>query len=159
LESVRGGVRPFVEWVEQSRRPTADEATDLLARFAIPVFLLEQLWNAAREMIDRAVEHGKLVGVLRELAGLTDACIRAFSEVRSLPTALEFGSQTATELDAALKRLVEIRSDVARLLQWLETPPPPIDVSKLPAASRERTAAGYISRDELAARLGVSRPR
>ena len=56
LESVRGGVRPFVAWVEQSRRPTADEAAEVRTHAAIPVFLLEQLWNAAREMMDRGVD-------------------------------------------------------------------------------------------------------
>lgn len=159
LESVRGGVRPFVEWVEQARQPSPAEAEELLTNAAIPVFLLEQLWESAREMMDRGVEHGRLVKVVGELLNLTDHCIRAFTDVRAQIKTIEINQADVSSLEAATKKLREMWTSASGLLKWLNTPPPPIDMSKLPQRSGERVVAGYIGLDEMAARLRADKPR
>jgi hypothetical protein len=150
-ESVRAGIRPFVEWCEQSRRPSVEEAAEVVRGAAIPVFLLEQLWATARRMMDRGVEHTQLVGVLDDLAGLTDRCLRAFGDVRAQAAALD--PADARALEAAARNLTDIRAGVAKLLPWLKTPPPPIDPSRLAPDRGEREAPGFISADEFKARL------
>jgi hypothetical protein len=158
LESVRGGIRPFVEWIEQSRPPSADEAADVRTHAAIPVFLLEQLWADVREMMNQGVEHRKIVAILGDLASMNDSCIRAFTEVQIQPGAREYDAAMSERLTSELSKLRELRSAVSSLLQWLRASPPPIDMSKLPKTSTERVSAGYISVEEMAARLRTDRP-
>ncbi len=145
LESVRGGVRPFVEWAEQSRQPSPADAEEVLRSAAIPVFLLEQLWATAKGMMDRGVEQGELVAVLTDLLDMTDRCIRAFAAVRAQATSRGvLGTET--------QRLTAMRAGVSKFLDWLTAPRPPIDPSKLPPAGGGLHAPGFISLDEFKSR-------
>jgi hypothetical protein len=146
LESARGGVRPFVERVEQNRGLSPADVEEVLQNAVIPVFLLEQLWSTAKEMMDRGVEHGKLVTVLTDLLNMTDRCIQAFAAVQAQATSPEV-------LAEETRRLMAIRAGVSKLLDWLTAPRPPIDPSKLPPARGGRHAAVFISLDEFKARL------
>jgi hypothetical protein len=104
-------------------------------------------------MIDEGVEHGKVVTVLDDLLSMTDHCIRAFADVLAQSKLPELDPAGRTTMEAATQKLREMRTAVSGLLQWLNTPLPPIDPSKLPPSSGDRHAAGYISRDEMVARL------
>jgi hypothetical protein len=143
LESVRGGVRPFVERVERDRGLSPAEADEVVRNAAIPVFLLEQLWSTAKEMMDRGVECGELVAVLTDLLSMTDRCIRAFAAVQQVASG---------ELEVETRRLTAMRAGVAKFLEWLTAPRPPIDPSKLPPAHGGPHAPGFISLDEFKAR-------
>jgi hypothetical protein len=145
LESVRGGVRPFVERVEQDRRLSAADADEVLQNAVIPVFLLEQLWSRANEMMDRGVEQASLMPLLTDLLSMTDGCLRAFAVVQAQ-------AATAQVLSDETQRLTALRTGVAKFLEWLTAPRPPIDPSKLATNPGGRHAPGFISAAEYMAR-------
>jgi hypothetical protein len=92
------------------------------------------------------------------LLSMTDHCIRAFADVLAQSKLPELDPAGRTTMEAATQKLREMRTAASGLLLWLNTPPPPIDLSKLPQASAERVAAGYIGIEEMAARLRTDRP-
>jgi hypothetical protein len=153
LESVRGGVRPFVEWIERSRSPSPEETEGVLKNAAVPVFLLEELWGTAKEMMDRGVEHGKLMVVLGDLLKLTESCLRAFADVLARTEAVKLNPAGAVKLQAEVEKLQEMKTSIVRLAEWLSVPPPPIELASLPARGPGRHAAGFISLEEFSTKL------
>jgi hypothetical protein len=153
VDMVRGGLRPFIERAEQSRSLTPDQTRELLDGAAIPLFLLERLWEQAKGMIDRGVERGTLIAVLTDHIDLIDRCTQAFDDILARAGATDLAPGEVAKLEGAAQRLRGMRGVVAGQLQRLGAPLPPVDLSSLPSRSGERQAAGYVSLDDLAARL------
>jgi hypothetical protein len=118
LDSVRGGVLPFVERVEKNRRLSLVETREVLQNAAIPVFLLRQLCTVADRMIELGAEPEGLVVVLTEVTLLTNRCIRAFADLQRRSAALDLNDAQALA-DAAFK-LTEIKNGVATLGQFVK---------------------------------------
>lgn len=153
VDMVRGGLGPLIERARRSQGLTSDEARELLANSAIPVFLLENLWDQAKGMIDRGVERRTLTAVLKELLDLLVSTRAAFDDVLSRTDELSLALADVTALRGAAQNLDKMRESVAALNHRLAAPAAPVDPVSLPPRSSEREAVGYASLDDLAARL------
>jgi hypothetical protein len=156
VDMVRGGLGPLIERAGRSQGLTPGEARELLANSAIPVFLLENLWDQAKGMIERGVERRTLTAVLKELLDLLGSTRAAFDDVLSRAEELNLAPADVPALRGAAHNLDEMRESVAALHHRLAAPAAPVDPASLPPCSSEREAAGYASLDDLAVLL---RPR
>jgi hypothetical protein len=155
-DMVRESLRPFIAPTERPQGFSPDEAREFLENAEIPWTILEHLARRAKSLIDRGVERGELVVVVRDLLEVVEQCAKAFDDVQVKTRATSPGPEgqaRVATLEGAISAATEIHQWLTGLLQWLETLPPPATQPSLPSAGGARGAAGYIGMDELKARL------
>ena len=156
-DMTRKSVAVLLERVERQNASSSDEAFELLAGCEIAFLVLEKQWLLIQDLLDRGTEGSKLIFRLKELLDALDLGVKAFAiGVNQVKTAYLTSQEKAEGLaviEKALRRVTDLRAEASALLNWLETPFPEIDPASLPKGSGERDAEGYISLDDLTARL------
>jgi hypothetical protein len=118
---------------------------------------LEKQWLLTQDLLDRGTEGSKLTFRLKELLDALDLGVKAFGAGRNQVKTADLPPQEKADgleaIEKAGRRAADMRAEASALLNWLETPFPEIDPASLPEGIGEREAKGYISLDDLTARL------
>jgi hypothetical protein len=156
-DMARKSVAVLLERVERQGAFSPDEGRELIAGCEIVFIVLEKQWVLIQGLLDRGTEGSKLTVRLKELVNVLELGAKAFGVARDQVTAADLASQEKADgldaLERAARRVADMRSEASALLSWLETPFREIDPMSLPEGIGEREAEGYITLDDLTARL------
>lgn len=147
----------LLEHAGQSRNGSVDETKELLDNCEYPYLLIERLWRSIQESLDRGVEKRKFTALVKDCLDVIERTAGTMNAIRERVKVAPLSPQDKT---VGLSLLAELdrgasdkRNRLTELVRWLEKPRPEIDVSKLPANRGDPDAKGYISHEELVARL------
>jgi len=147
----------LLDRVERQHELSPEEARDLLAGCTVQIAVLDRLCEQTKRSLDRGIEAQQLRSLVKELVDDLDRSIKAFSAACAKVNATDLPPpekmETAAFLENAIHHALNMRGDLSTLLRRLETPPPQFDPRTFPAGREDPAAAGYISLDDVTARL------
>jgi hypothetical protein len=154
-DMVRKSLDPFLARAEQRDDFSPEVARDFLASCVIPVVVLERFAQLTHSVLDRGIESKHLAFLLKEFLDVLEIGIKAFGAARGKVAATELPAEERAEgvlmLEQAGRRAEEMRDEFSALLARLT--PWEVDSSALPEERGEKQAEGYVSLDDLTARL------
>jgi len=153
----RKSLGAVLERVEQPQDFSFDEGWQLLAGCEIGFVVLEKLWDLSQGFLNRGMEGRKLTFLLKEFVDVLDLGSKVFKAARTrLPGAKlppEEEAEAVFRLEGLGRRVAERRDELSALVSWLETPLSEVAPSLLPVGRENRDAEGFVSLDDLTARL------
>jgi hypothetical protein len=135
-ETAHGFFRPLLNRLgEHQRAPlfAPDDVRDLLFTCDTGAAVLDRLHVSLQVCLGRGIEGGKLAFVLKEFADVIELALNeVYPKLRSITAdgALPEGERLAglDTLDHFREHAVALRTELISLQQWVETPPPRVDL-------------------------------
>jgi hypothetical protein len=156
-DMARKSLDPFLERAERRGEVSPEEARELLASCEIPAFVLERLWHLAQSYLDRGMERKQLAFLLKEYVEIHELGIKAFDaardKVKVAGLAPEEKAEGLSMLERAGQEAAARRDELSSLLRRLETLRREVAQESLPKGRGDQKAEGYVSLDDVTARL------
>lgn len=152
-EMVHGGLNPLFDRTGRAESLAPGDARELLQNSGVPISLLEGLWMQIMATIDRGAEHGSVVAVVDDLATLIVRCTKSFEVALERSPGLAPGSAEAENAGNTMAKLTSLRTAVSELQRRLNVALPVVNREQLSAPGGERSAAGFVTLEDVAARI------
>jgi hypothetical protein len=135
-EIVRCNLPPMRRALDEyeAQEPTPEQADELFFLCAFLADAIKESWAMIQGGSRQGMEGRKLLSLLQEVSGqieeVLSACERLQRMVQRMPN-YRGAAGSLSRLTADVERMEQVRKQAAALRDWLNIPPPPVDVEGL----------------------------
>jgi hypothetical protein len=135
-EIVRCNLDPIRHALDASgdRTLSPEQADELFFLCSFLADAIEKSWATIQRSSREGIEGRKFAAVLHDVSGQIDECLQTYERLQKSAggiSAYPEAERNLSRLKADIERVVQVRNQVASLLDWLKATPPPVDLEHL----------------------------
>lgn len=135
-EIVRCNLRPMRHALDEGEAHdlTPEQAEELLFLCSFVADAIERSWATMQSGSHKGIEGRKLSAMLQELSSQIEESLQTYEKFQRMVHGMadyRGVEGKLSRLTANIERVEQVRRQTAALLEWLNAPPPPIDLERL----------------------------
>ena len=116
--------------------------------------LVNRHWELLWKLLALGLGDDDLIPRVKEIVGISQHLSKSCAKVRDLANqctqlSRPYDATDLAQLDACIRRVAELRGKAQNLLEWAETPSPPVDVAPFLTKSDPATREGFRPADRI----------